>query len=211
NRIDVFVQGTDNALYTKSWNGASWSDYTQLGPNPIVGQPSVVSWGPNRIDVFVQGTDNALYTKSWNGASWSDYTQIGPNPIVGQPSVVSWGPNRIDVFVQGSVHDLLPISWNGASWSDYTQLGPNPIVGQPSVVSWGPNRIDFFVQGTDNALYIKSFLILVPQFSPGGSGYIPVQCPQTVTIWDDTPGAAIYYTTDGSNPTTSSVPYTVPL
>jgi hypothetical protein len=66
NRIDVFVQGTDRALYTKSWNGSVWSGYTQLGSNPIAGPPSAVSWGPNRIDIFVQGTDGALYTKSWN-------------------------------------------------------------------------------------------------------------------------------------------------
>jgi hypothetical protein len=43
-----------------------------------------------------------------------------------------------------------------------------------------------------------------PQFSPAGGVY---QTPQSVTITDATNGATIYYTTDGSTPTTSSPVY----
>jgi hypothetical protein len=66
NRIDVFVRGTDNRLYTKSWNGDGWTDYRQLGTEEFLDNPAAVSWGPNRIDVFDRGTDNRLYTKSWH-------------------------------------------------------------------------------------------------------------------------------------------------
>lgn len=44
-----------------------------------------------------------------------------------------------------------------------------------------------------------------PVISPAGGNY---SNPQTVTITDATPGAIIYYTTDGSEPTTSSDKYT---
>jgi hypothetical protein len=43
-----------------------------------------------------------------------------------------------------------------------------------------------------------------PAFSPGSGTYSPVQ---SVTISDATTGAAIYYTTNGSTPTTSSTKY----
>jgi hypothetical protein len=47
-----------------------------------------------------------------------------------------------------------------------------------------------------------------PVFSPAGGTYVG---PQTVTLSDPTPGAAIHYTTDGSTPTTASPVYSGPL
>lgn len=47
-----------------------------------------------------------------------------------------------------------------------------------------------------------------PQFSPGGGTYTS---PVNVNISSTTPGAAIYYTTDGSDPTEQSTLYTLPL
>ena len=47
-----------------------------------------------------------------------------------------------------------------------------------------------------------------PAFSPGAGTYTS---PQPVTLSDTTPGATIYYTTDGSTPTTASAVYTSPI
>jgi hypothetical protein len=47
-----------------------------------------------------------------------------------------------------------------------------------------------------------------PTFSPPGGSYL---LPQFVSISDASPGVTIYYTTDGSTPTTSSPQYSGPI
>ena len=50
-----------------------------------------------------------------------------------------------------------------------------------------------------------------PVISPSGGEYKKANGPLTVKITCDTPNAAIYYTTDGSDPTTASPKYTGPF
>lgn len=56
--------------------------------------------------------------------------------------------------------------------------------------------------------YVGSSTVAKPVFSPKGGVYIE---PQTVSITCATPGATIYYTTDGTEPTTGSAVYSEPL
>jgi hypothetical protein len=63
-RIDVFVRGTDKALWHKMWNGKKWNEWESLG-GELISDPTVISLGNDRIDVFVRGTDKALWHKMW--------------------------------------------------------------------------------------------------------------------------------------------------
>ena len=163
NRLDVFVLGTDRALYHKWWNGAwgpSLTGYEGMG-GLCTSSPQVASWGPNRLDVFVTGGDSALYHKWWDGSAWgpslTGYERMG-GICVGDPRIVSWGANRLDAFVLGTDRALYHKWWDGSAWgpslTGYERMG-GVCVGQPEVVAWGPDRLDVFVIGTDRALYHK--------------------------------------------------------
>ncbi len=60
NKIDVYIIGTDSALWHLSWDGLRWSAWEKLG-GVIVDQPAAVSWGPGRVDMFATGTDHAMW------------------------------------------------------------------------------------------------------------------------------------------------------
>ncbi len=59
-----------------------------------------------------------------------------------------------------------------------------------------------------SAAYIINATVATPTFSPAAGSYGPAQ---TVTISTTTSGATIYYTTNGTTPTTSSTVYSAPI
>ncbi len=61
---------------------------------------------------------------------------------------------------------------------------------------------------SDVTTAVYTLKVATPTFSPGGGTYTTAQ---TVTISDATPGVTIRYTTDGSDPTTLSAPYSGPV
>jgi hypothetical protein len=62
NSLDVFVQGTNGALYHKSYTG-TWSSWQNLG-GKLTSSPAATSPANGVIDVFVRGTNGALYERA---------------------------------------------------------------------------------------------------------------------------------------------------
>lgn len=162
-RLDVFVRGTDNALYVYQYNPTidGWE-----GPWPLDGQisssPAAIALANGPVHVFARGMDNALWHR-WYDGGWQNWEslggplggQISPDPESG-PSVASWGPGRLDVFVRGT-DDAVWRKWSangGASWSNWESLG-GVVTSSPASISRAPNLIEVFVRGTDSKLYHK--------------------------------------------------------
>jgi spore germination protein YaaH len=151
NRLDIFVRGSDYAVYHRWSDGGGWSNWESLG-GVATSDPAAVAWGNNRIDLFVRGTDNALYHRAWNGV-WHDWESLG-GWLTSGPAVASWSADRLDVFVRGANNTLYHKVWTGTYWSQWEWQGGN-LTSDPAAVSWGPNRIDVFARGTANNLVHK--------------------------------------------------------
>ena len=120
-RADVFVRGSGNGLYQKTWNGTAWSGWTALG-GVSTSAPAATSWGANRIDVFVRGADNQLYHRSSDGTSWSSWEPLG-GVLTSAPTVASWASGRLDVFVRGADNALWHKWFVSGAWSGWESLG----------------------------------------------------------------------------------------
>jgi hypothetical protein len=78
-----------------------------------------------------------------------------------------------------------------------------PTVADGHVYVGGRNAVTVYGELTPNGQ-----LTATPTFSPGSGTY---STAQSVTIKDTTPGASIYYTTNGSTPSTGSTLYSAPV
>ncbi len=154
-RADVFLRGTNGALFTSRFDGSNFTPMMQVAPNPFLGSPAAIARG-NRIDVFVRGTDNALYVNTWNGTSWSGYVGLG-GQISGNPVAITDG-TRADVFARGVDGRLFTATFAGTTWSSMAALPNGAIAGNPTAAYTSSNQISVLVRGTDNALYLRAKL-----------------------------------------------------
>jgi len=154
-RMDLFVRGTDRALWHRSFDGNNWSNWESLG-GLLGSDPSAVSWGPNHIDVFVKGTDGRLWQKTLDNGTWSNWQPLG-GPIGSAPSASSGTVGHIDVFVKGTDGNMWQKTFDiGTGWGNWQPLG-GPIGSRPSAVSSGAGHIDVFAKGTDGNMWQKTF------------------------------------------------------
>lgn len=146
-RLDVFIRGTDSALWHRFYDAGTWSAWESLG-GILSADPAAVSWSNGRLDVFVRGGDAALWHRAYTGA-WGAWESLG-GVLADSPTVASWASGRLDVFVRGTDNRLWHRWYNGG-WFGWESLGGS-LLGGPAAVSWGPGRIDVFVAGAGGGL-----------------------------------------------------------
>ena len=157
NSLDVFVQGTDHALWYRHYQaGSGWSAWRSLGGG-LASSPGVTSQANGKIDVFVRGTDGAIWYKEYSGSSWSNWIGLGGQVASGTgPAASSWGTGRLDVFVQGTDGVLYQKMRSGSSWSTWKSLS-GALASSPAATSPASGVIDVCVCGTDGALWSKYY------------------------------------------------------
>jgi hypothetical protein len=74
-RFDVFVRGTDSAVWHR-WYDGGWSGWESLG-GYVPSSPAACTdpYGPLFIDAIVRGSDGALWQNDYYDGSWSGWMQ----------------------------------------------------------------------------------------------------------------------------------------
>lgn len=150
-RLDIFVRGSDQAIWQMAWEG-KWLSWISHQGGLLEG-PSVTSRAANRLDVFARGNNNMVFQRSWDGAKWSGWVSLGGG-LTAAPVTLTPRPGRWDIF--GLAPDKA--IWhryfeNG--WSGWVSLGGG-LLDAPAAV-WRDGRYDLFARGVDACPYQKTW------------------------------------------------------
>ncbi len=153
-RLDLFVRGSDAALWHRYWNGVSWSGWESLGGS-MYGGPGAVSWGPNRIDVVARSNDaNHSLTHWWYDGSWHCCDNLG-GINTSDPDLATTASGHLVVAVRGSDNALYLRQYDvGNGWGAWEQVPSSyGTTSGPSAISWGKHyRLDLVARREDNTL-----------------------------------------------------------
>lgn len=137
-------------------------------------------------------TTDQLYIKVWSDTI--DYKQIKTNSY------------KLVVSVGGSTTGALTNN-NNQTYTKTLPLAATPEGTAKLTITLKDNKARLF-QLTDELLSIQKPMVATPSASPAAGLYYSTQ---TVTLSCSTTGAVVRYTTDGSNPTSSSPAYSSPI
>ena len=183
--LDLFFRGSDNALWWKHWNGATWTTAASQG-GILTSDPVAASPGSGQIAVFVRGSDSAIWEKTTTngGSTWSGWHSLGGQiPAGTSPAVCSWGSDRLDVFVQGTDGQLWHKWYIGTSWSGWQSLGGKLTSSAAATTALRSSRIDVFVRGTDGAVWYKDWNGAAWSGWHSLGGQIPVNTVPAACSW----------------------------
>jgi hypothetical protein len=159
-----------------------------------------------------------LFNNNGEGVNSTGFYTDGAAPTVPALDLTSSGVNLHsgDVMHAFLTYDGTTLALTLTDTSTGASFNAKQAIDIPNVVQ-GNTAFVGFTAGTGGTVATQNILDWVftpasvtalPAFSPGTGVYTGAQ---TVTISDTTPGATVYYTTNGSTPTTASTIYTGPI
>jgi alpha-tubulin suppressor-like RCC1 family protein len=185
---------SDSTLWAWGSNGSyrlgdGTTDPQQLTPVQVVGLSSVTTMSAGKAHSAAVESDGTLHAWGEGGSgqlgNGTTSDSVLPGLVVGVTDAIA---------IVAAADHTLAVSSNGIVWTfgenGNGQLGDGTTEDRLSPVAISDANFDWKV-GT-------------PTFSPGSNTYTATQ---SVNLQSATPGATIRYTTDGSNPTSSSTLY----
>jgi hypothetical protein len=145
---------------------------------------------------FENGTKRSLVLINTDLTTSHTINFGGTNPPYGTVTQRQYAPSDLDEMNEAPTGTATNLTQATSAIETTTLSSPTSITLPPFSVT----ALDYMAQGLAAAA--------MPIFSPGAGTYTTAQ---SVTIDDSTAGTTIYYTTDGSTPTTSSKVYSAPI
>jgi alpha-galactosidase len=146
-RIDLFVRGTDNSAYQRTFRNGRWSSWNRLGGD-ITSAPTVAFTSPEDWTMVASGPSGLVWTRKAN-VGWTTIGSPNLKPFYGRPSAVV-DANGIHVAVR-ALDDSVWIYDNGG----WTSRG-GVISGSPTLLAT-EGRLYLFVRGSDYTLWQQNF------------------------------------------------------
>jgi len=151
-------------------------------------------------------------TASFNGIASNAATLVVQATVPAAAPTFSPGTGNYNTPQSLTLSDSTPgvsiyYTTNGSTPTTSSTLYTGPItVATTTTIKAVAAGNGYAASSVASALFVIQ--ALAPSFSPGTGNY---NSSQSVTLSDSTPGVSIYYTTNGSTPTTSSTLYTGPI
>ncbi len=143
--VEVFVRGTDNALYhnwNNSWTGhpSDWSGWESLG-GILTSNISVVKNAYHGLEAFVRGNDNHLYhiAQSKQHGNWSGWESLVGGILYNPVAVFSYDSFFSPVVFARGIDGALNALYPSASDS------PTPTPPPPPTPPPTPNPVDIIM------------------------------------------------------------------
>jgi hypothetical protein len=183
--------------------------YTTNGTTPTTSSPQYTA----PITVSTSETVEALavktgYTNSAIGSAAYVINGAVATPTF-SPGAGTYGPAQTVTISSATSGTTIYYTTNGTTPTTSSTQYTAPItVSTSETVEALAVKTGYTNSAIGSAAYVINGTVATPTFSPVAGSYGPAQ---TVTISSATSGATIYYTTNGTTPTTSSTQYTAPI
>jgi hypothetical protein len=144
-RTDLFVVGTDGAMWHTWYDQGSFQSWENLG-GTWKDSPAAISLGPGHVEVFAHGTDNGIWHRFYQNG-WHPWWKLDGSTTSPPAAVASQG-KRIDLFVRGSDGAMYHKQWSPSTdWpSGWENLGGS-WQGGPAAESLNVNHVEVLVRG----------------------------------------------------------------
>ena len=182
--LDLFVTGTDGAVWSAWWEATSgWQPWFIVHPEIKMQPKATVTavWRDQHLDIFVTGTDGAVWSAWWEPPpNWQPWFLVSPGikAAIGATVTAVWAPRQpqhLDLFITGTDGAVWSACWeapgpfdpNQNGWGEWfiIRQGTDMQPGATVTAVWRDQHLDLFVTGTDGAVW-SAWWELVPNWQP---------------------------------------------